>query len=104
MKFSRRSLHSAIKRFCKANPDYHNLKPEEQKFLPIAMTEFVVRAVPKFIAGGIKHADSDFFTETNFGNEINFEIIDNWMYHKGNEYKKLIKSKATNTKLPKKSK
>jgi hypothetical protein len=105
MKFSRRSLRSSIHRFLKSNPDYLQLKKDEQSFLLISLTEFVARGATKFIAGGIKHADSDFFTETNFDNEINFEIIDNWMYHKGREYKKLMKDKmATNTNTNKKKK
>ena len=88
MKQNRTQLKRALVKFFKTNEDFRKLKPQDQNFLTLAAVEFVTRFSLKFIAGGVKHHDSDFLTETNFKGELTFELLDAWAYHIGDIWKR----------------
>lgn len=97
MNQNRTQLKRALVKFFKTNSDFRKLKPQDQRFMTLAATEFVTRFSLKFIAGGVKHHDSDFLTETNFKGELTFELIDAWAYHIGDIWKR---NNPTLTKAP----
>lgn len=74
------SLKASITSFLESKSNWAELKRADKDFLLFALVEFVDRNANKFIAGGIKHADSDFLTETDHEGELTNELLDGWNY------------------------
>jgi hypothetical protein len=79
------ALKKAIKDFLESNEEFPSLKAKEKSFLVTTLTEFTCRAGNKFIDGAVKHADSDFFTETDMLQEAHFEVVDLLFYLAGKQ-------------------
>ena len=75
------ALKQAIVDFLESKGNWSILKPNDKDFIIFALTEFVDKNANKFISGAVKHADSDFLTETDHEGELTNELLDGWNYH-----------------------
>lgn len=63
----------------------------DYQFIAAAVADFVAQAIDKFVAGAVEHAEPDsqgFVASVDHNREMGNEIVDMWMYHKGNICKK----------------
>ena len=87
MILNKTELRKQVRAFLDSKENFKKLKSVDQAFLVFAITEFADTAANKFIAGSVKHADSDFLTETDFHGELSNELRDAWMYQMGKQFK-----------------
>ena len=85
LKANKTKLKKDLRDFLESREEFASIKPRERAFLLTTLTEFVCRASAKFVDGAVKHADADFFTETDMLQEAHLEVVDLLFYIAGKQ-------------------